>query len=48
MTTKELIKLLQQVDPDGNTEVVFCNGYNNRETITGVETYNDSEVQIYQ
>lgn len=47
MTTKELIKLLQEKDPDGNKEVVFCNEYNNRETITGVETYNDSEVQIY-
>ena len=23
MTTKELIKLLQQLDPDGNKEVVF-------------------------
>lgn len=47
MTTKELIKLLQQVDPEGNKEVVFCNEYSNKETITGVETYDDSEVQIY-
>lgn len=48
MTTKELIKLLQEKDPDGNKEVVFYNEYSERETITGVETYNDSEVQIYQ
>ena len=42
MTTKELINLLQQLDPDGNKEVVF-----GKETIVGAETYDDNEVVLY-
>ena len=46
MTTKELIKLLQQLDPDGNKEVVFDGEYE-KETITSADTYDDSEVVLY-
>ena len=46
MTTKELIKLLQENDPDGNKEVVFCGEYY-KEAIIGVEKFDDKEVQIY-
>ena len=46
MTTKELIKLLQQLDPDGNKEVVFSIEYE-KETIVGAETYDDNEVVLY-
>ena len=46
MTTKELIKLLQQLDPDGNKEVVFDGEYE-KETIVGAETYDDNEVVLY-
>ena len=46
MTTKELIKLLQQLDPDGNKEVVFDGEYE-KETIVGAEAYDDNEVEIY-
>ena len=46
MTTKELIKLLQQLDLDGNKEVVFCSEYE-KETIVDAETYDDKEVILY-
>ena len=46
MTTKELIKLLQQLDPDGNKEVVFVSEYE-KETITDADTYDDNEVVLY-
>ena len=46
MTTKELIKLLQQLDPDGNKEVVFGGEYE-KETIISADTYDDSEVVLY-
>ena len=46
MTTKELIKLLQQLDPDGNKEVVFDGEYE-KETITNADTYDDNEVVLY-
>ena len=46
MTTKELIKLLQQLDPDGNKEVVFCGEYE-KETIIDADTYDDNEVVLY-
>ena len=46
MTTKELVNLLQQLDPDGNKEVVFCGEYE-KETIVGAETYDDNEVVLY-
>ena len=50
MTTKELIKLLQQLDPDGNKEVVFSIDYDGEyetKTITDADTYDDSEVVLY-
>ena len=50
MTTKELINLLQRLDPDGNKEVVFCIDYGSeyeKETIVGAETYDDDEVVLY-
>ena len=50
MTTKELIKLLQQLDPDGNKEVVFGIDYAGeyeKETITDSDTYDDNEVVLY-
>ena len=50
MTTKELIKLLQWLDPDGNKEVVFCVDYDGEfetETIVDAETYDDNEVVLY-
>lgn len=50
MTTKELIKLLQQLDPDGNKEVVFGIDYDGeyeKETIIDAETYDDKEVVLY-
>ena len=46
MTTKELIKLLQRLDPDGNKEVVFAGEYE-KETITDADTYDDNEVVLY-
>ena len=50
MTTKELIKLLQRLDPNGNKEVVFGIDYDGEyetETVVGAETYDDSEVVLY-
>lgn len=50
MTTKELINLLQRLDPDGNKEVVFDIDYDGeceKETIVGAETYDDDEVVLY-
>ena len=50
MATKELIKLLQQLDPDGNKEVVFSIDYDGeyeKETIVDAETYDDDEVVLY-
>ena len=50
MTTKELINLLQRLDPSGNKEVVFGNDYNEeyeKETIINTETYNENEVVLY-
>ena len=50
MTTKELINLLQRLDPDGNKEVVFCIDYDGeyeKETIVGAETYDGNEVVLY-
>ena len=50
MTTKELIKLLQRLDPSGNKEVVFGIDYDGEyetETITSADTYDDSEVVLY-
>ena len=46
MTTKELINLLQRLDPSGNKEVVFGGEYE-KETITSADTYDDSEVVLY-
>ncbi len=50
MTTKELIKLLQRLDPNGNKEVVLCIDYDGKyetETIVEAETYDDNEVVLY-
>ena len=50
MMTKELIKLLQQLDPDGNKEVVFGINYDGEyetKTIVDAETYDDKEVVLY-
>ena len=50
MTTKELINLLQRLDPDGSKEVVFGIDYHGKyekETIVGAETYDDNEVVLY-
>ena len=49
MTTKELIELLQRLDPDGNEEVVFGIDYGEyeKETIVDAETYDDDEVVLY-
>ena len=50
MTTKELIDLLQRLDPSGTKEVVFGIDYDGeyeKETIVGAETYDDGEVVLY-
>ena len=50
MKTKELIDLLQRLDPDGNKEVVFGIDYDGKyekEAIVGAETYDDNEVVLY-
>ena len=50
MTTKELIDLLQRLDPNGTKEVVFGIDYDDeyeKETIVGAETYDDDEVALY-
>ena len=50
MTTKELIKLLQQLDPNGNKEVVFCIDYDGeyeKKTVVDAETHDDNEVVLY-
>ena len=50
MTTKELIKLLQRLDPNGNKEVVLGIEYDGEyvtETIADAETYDDNEVVLY-
>lgn len=44
MTTRELIKLLQEADPDGDKEVVIDDAFNY--TPDGVEAYKDT-VMIY-
>ena len=49
-TTKELIDLLQRLDPSGNKEVVFGIDYDGeyeKETIVDAETYDDDEVVLY-
>lgn len=50
MTTKELIKLLQRLDPNGSKEVVLGIDYDGEyetETITDADTYDDNEVVLY-
>lgn len=50
MATKDLIKLLQRLDPDGNKEVVFGIDYDGeyeKETIINADTYDDKEVVLY-
>lgn len=50
MTTKELIKLLQWLDHDGNKEVVFGIDYDGKyekETIVDAETYDGNEIVLY-
>ena len=50
MTTKELIKLLQRLDPNGNKEVVLIIDYDGEfetETVVDAETYDDNEVVLY-
>ena len=50
MATKELIDLLQRLDPNGNKEVVFGIDYDGeykKETIVGAEMYDDDEVALY-
>ena len=50
MTTKELINLLQRLDPSGNKEVVFGIDYDGeyeKETIVGTKTYENDEVVLY-
>ena len=50
MTTKELIKLLQRLDPSGNKEVVLGIDYDGEyetETVVDAETYDDNEVVLY-
>ena len=50
MTTKELIDLLQRLDPSGTKEVVFGIDYDGEyeeETIIGAETYDDNKVVLY-
>ena len=50
MTTKELINLLQRLDPSGNKEVVFSIDYDGEyetETIVDAEMYDDNEVVLY-
>ena len=47
---KELIDLLQRLDPSGNKEVVFGIDYGGeyeKETIIDAETYDDDEVVLY-
>ena len=46
MTTKELINLLQRLDPNGNKEVVFDGEYE-KKTVVDAETYDDNEVVLY-
>ena len=50
MTTKELIDLLQRLDPNGTKDVVFGIDYDGKyekETIIDAETYDDNEVVLY-
>ena len=50
MTTKELIKLLQRLDPSGNKEVVFGIDYDSKyekKTVVDAETHDDNEVVLY-
>ena len=50
MMTKELINLLQRLDPNGNKEVIFGINYDGeyeKETIVGAETYDGNEVVLY-
>ena len=50
MTTKELIDLLQRLDPSGNKEVVFSvdyDGEHKTEAIVDAETYDGNEVVLY-
>ena len=50
MTTKELIKLLQRLDPNGNREVVLSIDYDGEyetEAVVDAETYDDNEVVLY-
>lgn len=50
MTTKELIDLLQRLDPNGNKEAVFGIDYDGeyeKKTIVGAETYDGNEVVLY-
>lgn len=50
MTTKELINLLQRLDPSGNKEVVFGIDYDGEyetEHIVDADTYDNNEVVLY-
>ena len=50
MTTKELIKLLQRLDPNGNKEVVLGIEYDGEyetETVVDADTCDDNEVVLY-
>ena len=50
MTTKELIKLLQRLDPSGNKEVMLGIDYDGEyetETVVDADTYDDNEVVLY-
>ena len=50
MTTKELIDLLQRLDPSGNKEVVFGIDYDGeyeKKIVVGAETYDENEVVLY-
>lgn len=47
MTTKELIKLLQQHDPDGDKEVRFYNEYGQEESIICVDSFDNEPKVVY-
>ena len=50
MTAKELIKLLQRLDPSGKKEVVFGINYDGeyeKKTVVDAETHDDKEVVLY-
>ena len=43
MTTKELIKILNELDPDGNMEVCLDDGWNDSFDSVRVETTRDGK-----